>query len=80
MPLVASSEAAFEALVIDLQGLLFMADYGHKLYVHLVPEPWQVACLQRHGGRSKVCSWRIRTEQRRATVGTELQQGRSNRA
>ncbi len=47
MPLVASSEAAFEALVIDLQGLL--ADSGHKLYVHLVPEPWQVACLQRHG-------------------------------
>lgn len=46
MPLVASSEAAFEALVIDLQGLL--EDYGHKLYVHLVPEPWQVACLQRH--------------------------------
>ncbi len=47
MPLVAKSEAAFEALVIDLQGLLM--DYGHKLYVHLVPEPWQVACLQRHG-------------------------------
>lgn len=46
MPLVASSQAAFEALVIDLQGLL--VDYGHKLYVHLVPEPWQVACLQRH--------------------------------
>lgn len=46
MPLVASSEAAFEALVIDLQGLLM--DYGHKLYVHLVPEAWQVACLQRH--------------------------------
>ena len=47
MPLVASSEAAFEALVVDLQGLL--EDYGHKLYVHLVPEPWHVACLQRHG-------------------------------
>lgn len=47
MPLVASSEAAFEALVIDLQGLLM--DYGHKLYVHLVPQPWQVAALQRHG-------------------------------
>ena len=47
MPLVASSEAAFEALVVDLQGVL--EDYGHKLYVHLVPEPWQVACLQRHG-------------------------------
>lgn len=47
MPLVASSEAAFEALVIDLQGLL--EDYGHKLYAHMVPEPWQIACLQRHG-------------------------------
>ena len=47
MPLVAKSEAAFEALVIDLQGLL--EDYGYKLYVHLVPEPWQIACLQRHG-------------------------------
>ena len=47
MPLVASSEFAFEALVIDLQNLLM--DYGHKLYVHLVPETWQVACLQRHG-------------------------------
>ncbi len=47
MPLVATSEDAFEALVIDLQGLLM--DYGHKLYVHLVPEAWQVACLQRHG-------------------------------
>ena len=47
MPLVAKSEAAFEALIIDLQGLL--EDYGRKLYIHLVPEPWQVVCLQRHG-------------------------------
>lgn len=47
MPLVASTEEAFEALVIDLQGLLM--EYGHKLYTHLVPEPWQVGCLQRHG-------------------------------
>lgn len=47
MPLVATSESAFEALIIDLQGLL--ADYGHKLYVHLAPAAWQVACLQRHG-------------------------------
>ena len=47
MPLVAANEAAFEALIVDLQGLL--VDYGHKLYVHLVPEAWQVACLQRHG-------------------------------
>jgi ASC-1-like (ASCH) protein len=47
MPLVASDEASFEALIIDLRGLL--VDYGHKLYVHLVPEAWQVSCLQRHG-------------------------------
>jgi ASC-1-like (ASCH) protein/ribosomal protein S18 acetylase RimI-like enzyme len=47
MPLVAANEAAFEALIIDLQGLL--VDYGHKLYVHLVPEAWQVACLEQHG-------------------------------
>lgn len=47
MPLVASNEMAFEALTIDLQELL--GDYGRKLYVHLVPEPWQIACLQRHG-------------------------------
>lgn len=47
MPLVASTEEAFEALIIDLKDLL--VDYGHKLYVHLVPEPWQIACLQRHG-------------------------------
>lgn len=47
MPLVAKSEAVFEALVANLPRLL--AGYGHKLYVHLVPEPWQVACLQRHG-------------------------------
>ena len=49
MPLVASNEFAFEALIIDLQNLLM--DYGSKLYVHLVPEAWQVACLQRHGWR-----------------------------
>ena len=47
MPLVAKSEAVFEALVTNLPQLL--AGYGHKLYVHLVPEAWQVACLQRHG-------------------------------
>ena len=47
MPLVAKSDAVFEALVVNLPQLL--ADYGHKLYVHMVPEPWQVACLQRHG-------------------------------
>lgn len=46
MPLVADSEAAFEALIIDLQSLL--VDYGHKLYLHLVPESWQIKCLQRH--------------------------------
>ena len=47
MPLVAKSEAVFEALVTNLPQLL--AGYGHKLYVHMVPEPWQIACLQRHG-------------------------------
>lgn len=47
MPLLAEDESGFEALIIDLQGLL--ADYGQKLYVHLVPEAWQIACLQRHG-------------------------------
>jgi len=47
MPLLADNEAAFEALIIDLRGLLM--DYGHKLYMHLVPEAWQIACLQRHG-------------------------------
>jgi ASC-1-like (ASCH) protein/N-acetylglutamate synthase-like GNAT family acetyltransferase len=47
MPVVAANEAAFEALVIDLQTLLL--DFGHKLYLHLVPEAWQIACLQRHG-------------------------------
>lgn len=46
MPLVAKSEAVFEALVVNLPQLL--AGYGHKLYIHLVPEPWQIACLQRH--------------------------------
>lgn len=47
MPLVAKSEAVFEALVTNLPQLL--AGYGHKLYIHLAPEPWQVACLQHHG-------------------------------
>lgn len=47
MPLVALDEMSFEALIIDLQNLL--EDYGHKLYIHLVPEAWQIACLQRHG-------------------------------
>lgn len=47
MPLVAKSEAVFEALVANLPQLL--AGDGHKLYIHLVPEPWQIACLQRHG-------------------------------
>ena len=47
MPLVAKSEAVFEALVANLPQLL--AGYGRKLYIHMVPEPWQIACLQRHG-------------------------------
>ena len=47
MPLVAKSEAVFEALVANLPQLL--AGYGRKLYIHMVPEPWQIARLQRHG-------------------------------
>ena len=47
MPLVAKSEIVFEVLVANLPQLL--AGYGHKLYIHMVPEPWQIACLQRHG-------------------------------
>lgn len=47
MPLVVKSGAVFEVLVANLPRLL--AGYGRKLYIHLVPEPWQVACLQRHG-------------------------------
>lgn len=47
MPLVAKSETVFEVLVANLPQLL--AGYGRKLYVHLIPEPWQIACLQRHG-------------------------------
>ena len=46
MPLVAKSEAVFEVLVANLPQLL--AGYGYKLYIHMVPEPWQIACLQRH--------------------------------
>lgn len=49
MPLVATSRPAFEALIIDLQGLL--SEVGHKLYMHIVPLPWQVSCLQHHGWR-----------------------------
>ena len=47
MPLVAKSEVVFEALVTNLPQLL--AGYGHKLYIHMVPEPWQIACIQHHG-------------------------------
>ena len=47
MPLVAKSETVFEVLVANLPQLL--AGYGRKLYAHLIPEPWQIACLQRHG-------------------------------
>lgn len=47
MPLAAKSDAAFELLIINLPKLL--ADYGRKLYIHLVPEPQQIVCLQSHG-------------------------------
>ena len=47
LPLVAADKVSFEALLAEIQGL--MMNYGHKLYVHLVPEAWQMLCLQRHG-------------------------------
>jgi ribosomal protein S18 acetylase RimI-like enzyme len=47
MPLAALNETALDVLIVELQELL--VSYGHKLYVHLVPEAWQVICLQRHG-------------------------------
>ena len=72
MPLVAKSEAVFEVLVANLPQLL--AGYGHKLYVHLVPEPWQIACLQRHGWTIEgLFSRRLCTKRHCSAVGIAYQ-------
>lgn len=47
MPLVALDEASFEALIVDIQGIL--VSYSHKLYTHIAPNAYQAICLQRHG-------------------------------
>ena len=36
MPFLASNNAAYEALLVDISWLL--ADYGHKIYTHIVPK------------------------------------------
>lgn len=47
MPLLASTDMAFDALLSDLP--FQMARYGHKLYIHVCPTVPQVLSLQRHG-------------------------------
>ncbi len=47
MPLIASTDSAFEALVVELPYAL--RKYGHKLYTHLVPNVRQTVTLQRAG-------------------------------
>lgn len=47
MPLVAEYPAAFMALLSDIPQ--YLREYGHKLYVHLVPSVEQVIILQRLG-------------------------------
>lgn len=48
-PLVAVSDMALEALLVYLRAGLM--GIGRKLYTHIVPKSWQVACLQRNGWR-----------------------------
>ncbi|WP_089727301.1 GNAT family N-acetyltransferase [Candidatus Thiosymbion oneisti] len=50
MPFISTTDAAFEALLIDIPHQL--AEYGHKLYIHINPSPVQVILLQR-------LNWRI---------------------
>lgn len=47
MPLTATTDEAFAALLTDLPGHL--GEYGHKLYTHIVPTPNRVRLLQLHG-------------------------------
>lgn len=47
MPFIATSNVAFEALLIDVPHQL--VPYGHKLYVHINPSTEEVMSLQRMG-------------------------------
>lgn len=47
MPLIATSQVAFDALLTDLPHQL--APYGHKLYIHINPTVEEVLSLQRQG-------------------------------
>ena len=45
MPLIATNQVAFEALLIDIPHQL--VSYGHKLYIHINPTAEEVISLQR---------------------------------
>ncbi|NTW29836.1 MAG: ASCH domain-containing protein [Candidatus Moranbacteria bacterium] len=47
MPFIATSNIAFEALLIDIPHQL--VPYGHKLYIHINPTADEVVSLQRLG-------------------------------
>ena len=47
-PLVAMSDMALEALLVYSRVVMGIE---RKLYTHIVPRSWQVACLQRNGWR-----------------------------
>ena len=47
MPFIATSQVAFEALLIDIPHQL--VPYGHKLYIHINPTADEVMSLQRLG-------------------------------
>lgn len=49
MPLVALSHGVYEAIVKALPRLL--SGWGRQAYLHVVPDSWEVACLQSHGWR-----------------------------
>ena len=49
MPLIATNQAAFEALLVDIPHQL--VPHGHKLYIHINPTVSEVVSLQRFGWR-----------------------------
>lgn len=47
MPFIAQDDQSFEALLTDIPFLL--KEYGHKIYIHIEPNPNQVIILQKLG-------------------------------
>ena len=47
MPIIATSQPAFEALLVDIPHQL--STYGHKLYIHINPTVEEVIALQKNG-------------------------------